>query len=267
MLHFCRRGLFASPLEKGGLRGICRQIYKNVKLFRQHQILLVILLSLGVTSTVLADPWHDLQQLLPPAEDHAEVGVPEPDPWAKLIALYLPYTEQDEQQNNAKLHHYFNQTLAPFQADINKAAILFNVPKEVIAAVIMVESSGNPQAKARTSSAKGLMQTIDSTFGMARKELLKKEIIIADNPYNPRASIYAGAWYLSTMFDQAVRDGRVHSTEKAKLKFWRIPVEYYYAGPGHGRKKQSVVLIYAGGKRVVVDKAAYSRKVMGWLQG
>ena len=146
-----------------------------------------------------------------------------------------------------------------------EASQIFNVPVEVIAAVIMVESSGNPVAAAKTSSAKGLMQTIDATFNSARKKLATQGITIKNNPYDPHASIMAGTWYLDQMFRQVERD-RGASLDRNSLNSWRLPAEYYYAGPGHGRRRSPVVIIYSGGRKLRVDKADYSHKVLQWAR-
>ena len=85
----------------------------------------------------------------------------------------------------------------------------------------MVESSGNPKASAKASSAKGLMQTIKSTFAEARSGLKAIKIHIPNDPYSPKASIMAGSWYLDQMFRQMERDsGRSFNRNDllAKLK-------------------------------------------------
>ena len=128
----------------------------------------------------------------------------------------------------------------------------------------MVESGGDSGAKASTSSASGLMQTIKTTFLEARQALIKQGIIIPDDPFNPYASIMAGSWYLNKMFEQAKIDAKPGIKNRWDRASWRYPLEYYYAGPGHGRKSESRVLIYSGGQRILIDKPAYSQKVLSW---
>ena len=53
-------------------------------------------------------------------------------------------------------------------------------------------------------------------------------------------------------------------TDRLNPVAWRYPAQYYYAGPGNGRKAADKVIIYSNGRRVVVDKPAYSEKVMRW---
>ena len=88
---------------------------------------------------------------------------PAADPWRRLQALYLPFTWQMEKQAlksrhaAKKVRQGFYQRLSPYRPLIQEAARRFNIPEAVIGAVIMVESAGNSRAKAKTSSAKGLM--------------------------------------------------------------------------------------------------------------
>jgi soluble lytic murein transglycosylase-like protein len=192
------------------------------------------------------------------------------DPWAQLQAIYLPFSERQEKialTNPAEgrtVCGHFNAQLHPFRSLIAEASRRFDIPPEIIGAVILVESSGNPRARARTSSAKGLMQTIDGTFRLARNHLHKDGISIGDSPFDPRASVLAGAWYLDRMYRKARADGKSGVGRRSDMASWRYPLEYYYAGPGNGKKRAPVVILYAGGRRVSVDKPAYSRKVLGW---
>ena len=163
-----------------------------------------------------------------------------------------------------KVSGHLHWVLKPYASLIYKASQQFNIPPEVIKAVIVVESGGNPRAKAKTSSAKGLMQTIDSTFRAARKDLLVKGIYTANTPYDAHASIMAGSWYLDRMFRRAAADKKPGVEKRNDIESWRLPLEYYYAGPINGRKAKNIVVMYAGGKRVVIDKPAYSNKVIKW---
>ena len=159
-----------------------------------------------------------------------------------------------------------HEALRPYEDFIREAAMRFRVPPVIIGAVIMAESGGNSRAKTRTSSARGLMQTIAGTFQEAREDLISKGIAIDDDPFDPRASIMAGSWYLDRMYAQAAMDREENALNRRDIATWRYPLEYYYAGPGNGRKEKERVIIYAGGKRVVIDKPAYSRKVLQWAE-
>lgn len=220
------------------------------------------------------DPWLSIQDLFPTEPQEVSVKVSEvldvDDPWRKLQDYFIPFTEQQEvealtnHKRAIEIAGKLHKRLYPFRAYIALASERFAVPPEIIGAVIMVESSGNPRAKAKTSSAKGLMQTIDSTFRMALVALKKKGIALVDSPFNVQSSIMTGSWYLGQMYEQAVRDGRLTRNGRASIPHWKLPSEYYYAGPGHGKKKHNVVITYVGGKRIVIDKSAYSQKVLRW---
>lgn len=148
----------------------------------------------------------------------------------------------------------------PYQNMIRKASIRFDVPEQIIGAVILQESSGNAQAKAKTSSAKGLMQTIDATFAFARKHLLKHEVIITD-PFLPEDSMNAGAWYLSYVFELAQEDYPLYN-DRSEIEKWEKALEYYYAGPVWGRDPKPIFHAYINGKNIVIKKAYYAGKVL-----
>ena len=195
-----------------------------------------------------------------------------PDPWVRLRAIYLPFTEDEETAAlkdlaaARKVSAYLLKVLKPFANDITAASLRFDIPWEIIGAVIMVESGGNSAAKAKTSSARGLMQTVTGTFREARQGLLSEGIAVAESPYDPHASIMAGSWYLDRMYRHAVMDEKPGVGSRKKIRSWRYPVEYYYAGPGNGRINKEIVVMYAGGRRVVIDKRAYSQKVLKWAK-
>lgn len=240
---------------------------------------LILLVTAG--SAWAEDSWTQLHEFYGSAKTTIIVEDPVParamtkldsqeDPWLTMQSYYVFFSEEEgeayrHQQNSREAVGFLNKQLVPYQSLITQASSLFDIPPEVIGAVIMVESSGNPQAKAKTSSAKGLMQTINSTFAEARSGLLKRGTFIADNPYQPRASILAGSWYLDKMFRQMERDLSRRFNRK-DLNAWRKVAEYYYAGPSYGRKRAGVVVMYAGGRRVVVDKAGYAEKVIRWAR-
>ena len=143
---------------------------------------------------------------------------------------------------------------------------MYDIPQEVIKAVIMAESGGDNYAKARTTSAKGLMQTIDSTFLMAKKGLEKKGIKISDDPFDPESSIMAGAWYLDRMYEKCIKDGKLISNNREDISSWRYPLEYYYAGPLHGAKEKNRIYVFSNGKKRMIDKRAYSKKIQKWAK-
>ncbi len=235
-----------------------------------YSIVLVIFFS-GLSRA--ADPWKALQDkygsdIMPTALEKKKKTTP--DPWEKLRVVCMPFTEEVEAaalsdpEAGRQIASYLHRALLPYVGIIDEAAMKFDVPEEIIGAVIMVESGGDANASADTSSAKGLMQTISGTFRDARNGLLSRDVFIKNNPFDAYASIMAGSWYLDRMFAAASDDGKLGLLSRQDLFSWRFPVEYYYAGPTNGRKGQNVVIMYAGGRRVVIDKAAYSRKVLRW---
>ena len=128
----------------------------------------------------------------------------------------------------------------------------------------MVESGADRYARAKGSSAKGLMQTIDSTFKEARESLKSQGIDIKDDPFDPRSSIYAGCWYLDRMYRTA--NENPFSFNRRELSSWEKPLECYYAGPGNGIKDEEWVFVYRDGKRVKINKSVYSQKVLRYAR-
>ncbi len=150
--------------------------------------------------------------------------------------------------------------LAPYQRWIMEASRRFGVPLSIIGGVIIQESNGDPKARAKTTSAKGLMQTIDATFDLAKEALAHQGIEIED-PFNPRDSILAGTWYLAYCFELARQD-YPELWNRREIEHWARALEYYYAGPGWGRNPRPIVHVYFNGKRLIIKKGAYSRSVL-----
>jgi len=249
-----------------------QMLFANIISGRHLIFAMLLVFFLGTQAD--ADTWISLQRLY---EQRAvspglEKKKPVLDPWAYLRAIYLPFTEAAEkaaltdQKSARKVSGHLHRALLPYEDFIHEAAQRFDIPPEIIGAVIIVESGGNSRARARTSTAKGLMQTIDGTFRDARKDLLAKGIHIEDDPFDPRVSIMAGTWYLDRMYSQAAINHEKEVRNRQDIKSWRYPVEYYYVGPNNGRKDRELVAVYAGGRRVIIDKPAYSRKVLRWAR-
>lgn len=99
----------------------------------------------------------------------------------------------------------------PIHPDIDKLIVKYSdqykIDPNILRGLVMQESSGNPYAKAKGSSAKGLTQMIDSTA---------REMGVTD-PYDPEQSIKGGAKYLRIMYDN------FGTTEEA--------LQHYFAGP------------------------------------
>lgn len=84
------------------------------------------------------------------------------------------------------------EKIAAYQSYITAASQQYNVPENVIKAVIDVESSGNALAKNPNSSASGLMQLTSGTAAS----------LGVTNPLDPVQSIDGGTRYLSQMYAQ-----------------------------------------------------------------
>ncbi|MCG8568440.1 MAG: transglycosylase SLT domain-containing protein [Desulfobacterales bacterium] len=219
------------------------------------------------------DPWARLRRMYVAVDSQSPSVemVAQRDPWQRLRAIYLPFSQAEERRAAVDSEarkgfvRKFHQGLAPYQGIIDQASERFAVPRAVIMAVIMVESGGNAGARTHLSSAKGLMQTIDATFALARRELADMGIHISNDPFDAEASIMAGTWYLSRMYDQCFSDGRMVHRDPSRVSSWRLPLEYYYAGPRHGVKPANKILVFSKGKKRIIDKAGYSAKVLKWV--
>lgn len=117
------------------------------------------------------------------------------------------------------------------------------------------------------SSARGLMQTTDATFETAWKSLREQGIHIKKTPFHPESSIMAGAWYLDWMYRRAVADGRADPRRRHDPAAWLKPLEYYYAGPENGARSRSQVQVCSRGQCRIIDKSAYSAKVLAFAGG
>jgi len=103
-----------------------------------------------------------------------------------------------ELQKNSRKSFFINkygesliERINRFDGLIRKASEEFNVPEELIKAVIAVESSGNALAFS-PKGAKGLMQLMDSTA----------EFVGVKNIWNPAENIYGGVKYLRHLLDR-----------------------------------------------------------------
>lgn len=233
-----------------------------------------LIFSLPLVLLLQIQAGADLQGRYAPEPPSSRVGEGHhrTDPWARLRALYLPFTEEEERaalkdkKAARRLSGHLHGALMPYETLVEEAARRFRIPSTIIGAVILVESGGDPMAQSGTSSAKGLMQTVKGTFQDARRDLASKGVSIRDDPFNPRSSIMAGAWYLDRMYAQVTEERKNDLLIRDHVASWQTPLEYYYAGPGNGSKKGNLVVIYQGGRRVVIDKRAYSRKVLQWAK-
>ena len=249
-----------------------------MKFISSNKMSFCLCLWLLVTQVHLAhgveDPWADLQEAFsqPEKSQPQNPEVSHDDPWVTLRTIYLPFSEEEEadalsdQGSAFRVSGHLLRSLQPHAALIRQASDRFKIPQEVIGAVIFMESAGKADAKAKDTSAKGLMQTIDSTFAMARSALAGEGIAIVDDPFDPQASILAGSWYLNHMFHLVAKDRPEEAGGRDNLASWQLPLQYYYAGPGHGRKRSDKIVVYRGGQPRVIDKKAYSDTVLKWAR-
>lgn len=103
-----------------------------------------------------------------------------------------------------------------FRSMIREAAEKYQLPPELLDAVVKQESNYNPNAKSH-KGAEGLMQIIPST----------QKMLGVDDPYDPKQSIEGGARYLRMNLDRFQGDVR-----KA--------LAAYNAGPGAVEKFKGV---------------------------
>jgi hypothetical protein len=149
-----------------------------------------------------ADAWEALQHRYAPGPisviTKTEKSVSPQDPWARLRAVYLPFSETLETEALTdpkaarRVSGHLHKALGPYASIIGDASRRFRIPPEIIGAVIMAESGGNPRAQASGSTAKGLMQTISGTFRDARENLLSQGILIEDDPFDPAPPSWRG---------------------------------------------------------------------------
>lgn len=110
----------------------------------------------------------------------------------------------------------FSPKIKRWDEIIDKASEKYNVPKNLIAAVITVESAGNPAAQSPVGAA-GLMQLMPGTA----KDLGVK------NRLNPEENILGGTKYLRQLLDQFGGDTK-------------LALAAYNAGPGNVKKYNGV---------------------------
>ena len=234
-------------------------------------VMSVLFADFMIVAAASENPWSTLQEKFLPKAPVIEAAREEEDPWKKLQAL--PFTEKEEKEAlkdsaySKKVSGKISGKLDGYKEYIKKASRMFNVPEAVISAVIMVESGGDPNAAAKESSAKGLMQLIDATFAYSRSALNNQGIGIGSDPFDPEASVIAGTWYLSRMYTKAaVSDKKITNPDRKNLATWKFPLEYYYAGPGNGVKAANKIIVYSNGEKRVIDKSSYSGKVLIWAE-
>ncbi len=105
--------------------------------------------------------------------------------------MRLKKLEQYQQQQSSIEDQILHSRLKPFKESVQDAAKKFNLPPQLIQAVIMTESGGNPNAVS-PSGAQGLMQIMPDTA----------KWLSLENPFNPHENILKGSEYLAKLLDQ-----------------------------------------------------------------
>ena len=104
-----------------------------------------------------------------------------------------------------------------FDNYIRQASLLYQIPENLVRAVIMVESGFNPRAISR-ADAKGLMQLVPATANR----------MLVDDIFDPRQNIYGGVRYLRVLANLFNGDlfltlAAYNAGEGAVVKFGGIP--------------------------------------------
>lgn len=112
-------------------------------------------------------------------------------PAGELKSIPLKRSPEKLKKFDSFIRQRIQQNLKPYEKHIMKAARETGVDPDLIRAVIMAESSGNPQAVS-AKNARGLMQLMDSTA---------VEVGVSD-PLDPEQNILGGARYLSRLLSR-----------------------------------------------------------------
>lgn len=186
----------------------------------------------------------------------------------------LPFTQEDERLAETgnkvaikKIKSGFLGRIEKYRPFIREAVARFNVPEEIIISVINTESGGRADAKNPTSSAKGLMQTIDGTYVFAKENLQSKNIHLDGGPYNPKSSILAGSWYLSFCFSEVFKKHpELKTLKKGVISHWNHALLYYFFGPSHEKNMDEKFVYYSNGKVSRFKGKAYADKILSYAR-
>lgn len=176
------------------------------------------------------------------------------DPWVQLHC----FTHGIEISEMDFPHLRWTVSMKRYWPTIKEACRTFNVPEEIVLSLIHMESGGDPLARGKGTTARGLMQTVRGTFAFARQELEKKGIWVPDDPHDPTASIFTGTYFLNYCYELTPStDSKRHILES-----WRDSLEYYFVGPAKGRQPDRIVTVIRQGRKFRVNKRAYSDRVI-----
>ncbi|MGQ9603141.1 MAG: transglycosylase SLT domain-containing protein [bacterium] len=103
----------------------------------------------------------------------------------------LPRTQVNDSSPIKRRFEVFEERIKPFEGIIRKAAETFGIGFDLIKAVIIQESGGDPNAIS-PKGAKGLMQLMDATA----------ETLGITNPFDPVQNIFGGARLLARLLER-----------------------------------------------------------------
>ena len=109
---------------------------------------------------------------------------------------------------------------------VEKYAMEYNIPPEVIFAIIKTESSFDPNAKSN-AGAMGLMQMMPSTFEWLTGEEHLNEDLLTLKLFDPEVSIRYGTYYISYLRNRFFSNGEVD---------WNVIFAAYNGGEGNVAK-------------------------------
>jgi hypothetical protein len=135
---------------------------------------------------------------LPPAEAQRVYGVEGPAGGRVRVSISAPAQERSDGKGHAKRARGTQRALDWWERsndappdEIDRAAGLYNIPAELIRAVIAVESDGNAAALSH-KGAVGLMQLMPETAGR----------MFVEDPVDPAQNIQGGTRYLRTLANE-----------------------------------------------------------------
>lgn len=143
-----------------------------------------------------------------------------------VICLCLAFFYRD------KIESFFTDSLhkeayqLKYEKEVDVASKEFGVPKELIYAVIKIESNFNPEAKSH-AGAIGLMQLIPDTYSWVALRLGEKEN--PDMISDPLTNIRYGTYYLSFLSERLESDEAIYASYNAgytRVKSWLSDSRY-----------------------------------------
>jgi soluble lytic murein transglycosylase-like protein len=190
-------------------------------------------LCLGLTLWLGGCAREALPAALPPPQPQWQI----PPQLARIPPPVAPYAWPDPLKPlpNLVIPQWAGLAAAPFAATVQRAAVYYQLPAELIWAVIKVESNFRQTAVSR-AGARGLMQLMPST---ARAIGLR-------DPLDPEQNILGGAYYLRHLANRY--QGDIYYTLAA-----------YNAGPGAVQRH--------GGIPPYPETQSYIRKVLTYYLG